>query len=744
MVMQQIHKFSKMTSKKLKIIRKLMLSCLICTSIRLVELSQLTINTTSIINNHNLSNVIENKTRRSDSISRPQIVQLTNSTKRMLNDPYIENYTKLNSDKIVQQTKFDLDTLSSFVFPSTSLSPITEPILEPITQPLGVNSAPSRRLSLSSIREDPRALTEPNPPQLKTQTIPFNGNLFHSIPLDGHNWSDTKSNNFQDQQTIINDVKPRDWLNLSGQSNKPNKWSPLGQINWGNNLKTQQNAINTLTGTWDVGQGSSLQKTTNLDPSEMDRYIYLNQMSPSFHPLLGQHNGPKVKLRDLLPSANWQAPAIMDQDRALWQFHSHGFDANSKPFFQMYGQDRPYIMSNFEQPDIFGTDTVTENSIDNSNLDFSKTHTQGTTQTDQPDVDINQLGNAFQAISNKVANSNSVSAPQGNLIDDKELISYLSSILKNEIISQEKQKINNSAQVNQTVQSYNPQAHQQTQTQQSGQNSTKFNHGMMQPQMNIVNDHDQQSPGQTQNTTIPLRPELIPIQPGRFPYPHASNYHSLALNGSDANNHMYYQTPDDFQPTTKRSKNKKKKKPNKYPTGRKKNNRKSSRPIIQVNRSPYLADSSRLHEINSPHDLQSSSTFHKFKPGYYDDDEEEGETEVNIRFFNNFSRMGPFAGVARTGGAVALVVSLAFLILSNVSLATTLIAHGIYNYLRNTSDEPIGHRNRFFRPFDVFRRNMANNSTNNQIPIRIQKQTTTEAPIRTLDQHIESLGDNWR
>lgn len=189
---------------------------------------------------------------------------------------------------------------------------------------------------------------------------------------------------------------------------------------------------------------------------------------------------------------------------------------------------------------------------------------------------------------------------------------------------------------------------------------------------------------------------------------------------------------------------------------------------------------SRFHEIHSSQDLMPLDTFRKFRrplaANQDDEEEEDGETELNLRFFNNFSRMGPFSGLQKSGGVLALVISLAFLILSNVSLATTLIAHGIYNYLRQSNDEPsLDSNRRLFRPWTKFlpakrpsqvHKNSHGSNTvaaATKIEPTMQYQPSSSSPITTtsapppptttvttlapnktlLDQKIESYGDNW-
>ena len=101
----------------------------------------------------------------------------------------------------------------------------------------------------------------------------------------------------------------------------------------------------------------------------------------------------------------------------------------------------------------------------------------------------------------------------------------------------------------------------------------------------------------------------------------------------------------------------------------------------------------KFREHNASTDLQPAATLHKLKhPWLYQDDEEEedGETEINLRFFNNFSRMGPFGGVGRVVGPASMFASIGFLILSNISLAATIIVHGIAALLRNMSQANSG------------------------------------------------------
>lgn len=95
--------------------------------------------------------------------------------------------------------------------------------------------------------------------------------------------------------------------------------------------------------------------------------------------------------------------------------------------------------------------------------------------------------------------------------------------------------------------------------------------------------------------------------------------------------------------------------------------------------------SSRKNHMGT--DLQPADTFIKYKypypPPFDEDDEDSGETEVNIRLFNNFSRVGALTPFARGGVSALLVMSFAFLVISNISLAATVIAYALSS-LRNS------------------------------------------------------------
>lgn len=138
-----------------------------------------------------------------------------------------------------------------------------------------------------------------------------------------------------------------------------------------------------------------------------------------------------------------------------------------------------------------------------------------------------------------------------------------------------------------------------------------------------------------------------------------------------------YELPEGFGP--------KRRKKSKRPKGSPRS------PQIKMQKRPRGNSRQQMHETDSQQDLQPSATFHKYKYPWYrpdDEDEEEGETELNIRFFNNFSRMGPLGGLARVGGTATVIMSLVFLIVSNFSLAATVIAHGIAGIMRNLGQGP--------------------------------------------------------
>lgn len=223
---------------------------------------------------------------------------------------------------------------------------------------------------------------------------------------------------------------------------------------------------------------------------------------------------------------------------------------------------------------------------------------------------------------------------------------------------------------------------------------------------------------------------------------------------------------------------------------RKKNKNKKKNPSLKVNKRPRNAYGQQpssqasnvnpaFYNYNSNTDLQPSATFHKWKyPWLYrpdDEDEEEGETEVNIRFFNNFSRMGPFGTVARAGGGATLVVSLIFLILSNFSLAATVIAHGVSSFLRQFASPEKIKMNRDAKLM-AFNKQSTTTSTTTRRPIvqlgtikmsttsipSLASTTTTDLPqlpkpslrlttrkqriwkrSTELDEEIESLSSKW-
>lgn len=223
------------------------------------------------------------------------------------------------------------------------------------------------------------------------------------------------------------------------------------------------------------------------------------------------------------------------------------------------------------------------------------------------------------------------------------------------------------------------------------------------------------------------------------------------------NNYQQYDQP----PNRKRKKNKKRK------SG-------SKQPQIRVAKKPRTGSGNPgFYDANSQNDLEPSATFHKWKyPWLYgpnagfrpdDDEEEEGETEVNIRFFNNFSRMGPFGQLTRAGGTATLVVSLAFLIISNISLAATVIAHGISSFLRNhgapdrtknvvrkreTTNQPDPQKalkvlNLFSHSNLGSLRFRAKTSSTTTTTTTTTSTTTTAPPSIDLNEKIKSFGREW-
>lgn len=178
--------------------------------------------------------------------------------------------------------------------------------------------------------------------------------------------------------------------------------------------------------------------------------------------------------------------------------------------------------------------------------------------------------------------------------------------------------------------------------------------------------------------------------------------------------------------------------------------RKKGRPQMYIN-PKQSAPGAGFYDINSGHDLQPAQTFHKYRRPYNEDDEEEqeGETEFNVRFFNNFSRLGPMSRLARYGGGFALFVSLAFLVLSNVSLAATLIAHGVDSFLRNPAqchEGVAGPSRPPIRPLSRFLRKEHANSTASSIKTssdsgkRRNSKLTTLTPVgRSLEKTHQNL-----
>lgn len=170
------------------------------------------------------------------------------------------------------------------------------------------------------------------------------------------------------------------------------------------------------------------------------------------------------------------------------------------------------------------------------------------------------------------------------------------------------------------------------------------------------------------------------------------------------------------------------------------------RPQVKLQKRPRSSLAGQaMHEVDSPHDHQPSATFHKYKYPWYrpdDEDEEEGETELNIRFFNNFSRMGPLGGIARAGGAATVIMSLVFLIVSNFSLAATVIAHGIAGILRNLGQAAPDKVN---KPSSREGKQIGGSSEIAAAHQRPEQRAiaTTKQPTK-LDDRIRVLGEKWR
>lgn len=313
---------------------------------------------------------------------------------------------------------------------------------------------------------------------------------------------------------------------------------------------------------------------------------------------------------------------------------------------------------------------------------------------------------------------------------------------------------------------------------QSPLTSSKFNlHNNQQQMMNYPNN---QLSGITYNNH---QGGLIPPPPLMGDDPLQQHQHHSQLHGpgngpdslqlADNNYQMYDQMPQQ----RKRKKSKKRNKNGANGAGGS-----SKQPQIRVAKRPRTGTGNPgFYDVNSQNDLEPSATFHKWKyPWLYgpnagafrpgdEDEEEEGETEVNIRFFNNFSRMGPFGQLTRAGGTATLVVSLAFLIISNISLAATVIAHGISSFLRNhsapdrtktivrkreTTAMPAAQKGSVdlsFYSSSILDNNNSLRSSSTAITTKTTNTTTgsstttstTMAPSTELDEKIKSFGREW-
>lgn len=93
----------------------------------------------------------------------------------------------------------------------------------------------------------------------------------------------------------------------------------------------------------------------------------------------------------------------------------------------------------------------------------------------------------------------------------------------------------------------------------------------------------------------------------------------------------------------------------------------------QRKRKPKIIKLSNSQLIDSSSDLQPANTVHHVKQLLgQDDDDEDDDADVNVRLLTRASR---------ATSPASMLISLAFLILSNVSLAATVIAHGISAFL---------------------------------------------------------------
>lgn len=364
---------------------------------------------------------------------------------------------------------------------------------------------------------------------------------------------------------------------------------------------------------------------------------------------------------------------------------------------------------------------------------------------------------------------------------DAALASLFETMLKSAINSTNSHKPSDSVQSspsNNLNQQSAQQQQQQAQTQQNQiQSSSNFLTASQSPitssKFNMHNNQQQQQMGYPGQLTGSYNHQagLIPPPPLMGDDPMQQHQHNQlhgpgtpdSLQLADNNLQMY----DQMQPTQR--KRKKSKKRNKHgvngPSGH------SKQPQIRVAKRPRAGTGNPgFYDVNSQNDLEPSATFHKWKyPWLYgpnagafrpgdEDEEEEGETEVNIRFFNNFSRMGPFGQLTRAGGTATLVVSLAFLIISNISLAATVIAHGISSFLRNhgspdrtktivrkreTTAMPAAQKGSDDLSFYSSSANLDSRSSLANDTSSITTTSTTIAPGTDLNEKIKSFGREW-
>lgn len=308
-------------------------------------------------------------------------------------------------------------------------------------------------------------------------------------------------------------------------------------------------------------------------------------------------------------------------------------------------------------------------------------------------LNTDQLLSLLNQPSSPQVNSNLASSTSNSVESPKEMLfqSYLEQVLKDAITQ-------NGQQTQQNL--YLPQS--STSQQSSAQVSSNPQTSLSQlAQITQTNQPAAVQPAQPQSTLPSPTPTTpTPAAPSQYaarPNPY-SNMPSYQMSSDEAPNHHLMMrpsaesmmNPDQSQYYGQPHHGKKKRNKNKGSAGSR--DKSNKRPQVRVSKRPRAGSASNqaYHDIDSPNDLQTSATLHKWKypwlyrpPFDYDDDEEEGETEVNIRFFNNFSRLGPLGGLARSAGPATLVVSLIFLLLSNISLAATVIVHGISSFLRN-------------------------------------------------------------